>query len=82
VSTVSVAAPEVPLTTVQISIAGAAAADAAAKAAGATTTQMVAPPPPMEYEEFNPYLFIKMLPPYSTVSPAQPRIVLVKKKKG
>jgi len=43
---------------------------------------MVAPPPPQEYEEFNPYLFIKMLPAYHQVSPVAPRIALAKKKRG
>lgn len=33
-----------------------------------------------EYEEFNPYLFIKMLPPYHSVAPRVPRIVLPKKR--
>jgi CTD small phosphatase-like protein 2 len=32
-----------------------------------------------EYEAFNPYLFIKLLPAYSTVAPRVPRIVLPKK---
>ncbi len=64
-----------------VAAAGAEAAAKAAIAAGATTTVMVAPPPPQEYEEFNPYLFIKMLPPYHTVAPAVPRIALVKKNK-
>ena len=31
------------------------------------------------YEEFNPYLFIKMLPLYASVAPRMPRIVLPKK---
>ena len=43
---------------------------------------MVAPAPPTEVEEFNPYLFIKMLPAYHTVSPIAPKIALPKKKKG
>ena len=38
-------------------------------------------PPPRRYayEEFNPYLFIKMLPLYASVAPRLPRIVLPKK---
>jgi len=43
---------------------------------------MVAPAPPAEVEEFNPYLFIKMLPAYHQVAPVAPHIALPKKKKG
>lgn len=32
-----------------------------------------------DFEEFNPYLFMKLLPDYSLVAPARPRIVLPKK---
>lgn len=34
----------------------------------------------IEYDDFNPYLFIKLLPPYREVAPRIPRIVLPKKK--
>ena len=64
-----------------VAAAGVEASAQAAFAAGATTTIMVAPAPPVEFEEFNPYLFIKMLPPYHTVAPPTPRIALPKKNK-
>lgn len=35
-----------------------------------------------EFEEFNPYLFIKLLPPYASVAPARPRIVLPAKRRS
>lgn len=51
-------------------------------AAGRTTGQGAdaADDASYEYEEFNPYLFIKMLPNYTSVAPRVPRIVLPKKK--
>lgn len=54
----------------------AAAARAAAEAAAAAAAEAAAQD---EVEEFNPYLFIKMLPPYSTVAPAAPDIRLPRK---
>eukprot|EP01138_Halocafeteria_seosinensis_P008973 gb/GECG01009171.1/.p1 GENE.gb/GECG01009171.1/~~gb/GECG01009171.1/.p1 ORF type:complete len:412 (+),score=41.85 gb/GECG01009171.1/:1-1236(+) len=33
----------------------------------------------IEYEDFNPYLFIKLLPPYREVAPRTPRLALPKK---
>jgi len=65
-----------------VAAAGAAAARAAFVAAGGGKVQMEAPAPPPEFEEFNPYLFIKMLPPYHTVCPPVPRVMLPKKKRG
>jgi CTD small phosphatase-like protein 2 len=57
----------------------AAAAEAAAQAAAAAAA--AEDDDDYEYEEFNPYLFIKMLPAYHTVAPKHPHIALSKKPK-
>jgi CTD small phosphatase-like protein 2 len=63
------------------SAAAAAAEAAAAAAAGASAAAEEEDEYDVEYEEFNPYLFIKLLPPYHAVAPKSPRIALPKKLK-
>ena len=52
--------------------ASAARASAAAAAASAEEEEC-------DYEEFNPYLFIKLLPPYPSVVPRAARVVMPRK---
>ena len=58
-----------------------AAAQAAAAAEAAAAAAAAEDDDDYEYEEFNPYLFIKMLPAYHTVAPKHPHIALSKKPK-
>lgn len=57
-------------------IAAAEAAEAAALAAEEAEAEAAAN---QEYEEFNPYLFIKLLPPYQAVCPRPVNVVLPKR---
>jgi hypothetical protein len=73
-------APEEEMSTAYCNNPDAQASRDADAAGGSAAAANAAAAEEYEYEEFNPYLFIKMLPAYNAVAPRVPRIVLPKKK--